>query len=67
MIDTDNFGQKLTIGFNNKFMLEALSACDEDEVILRLNSELTPILIEPCEGDGFLFLVLPMRLNLNLK
>lgn len=67
MINTDNFGQKLTIGFNNKFMLDALSACDEEEVILRVNSELTPILIEPCEGDGFLFLVLPMRLNLNLK
>ena len=26
MINTDNFGQKITIGFNNKFMLEALSA-----------------------------------------
>lgn len=67
MISTVNFGEKLTIGFNNKFMLEALSACDEEEVIIRLNTELTPILIEPVEGDSFLFLVLPMRLNLDLK
>jgi DNA polymerase-3 subunit beta len=67
MISTVNFGEKLTIGFNNKFMLEALSACDEEEVVIRLNTELTPILIEPVEGDSFLFLVLPMRLNLDLK
>lgn len=67
MINTENFGKAITIGFNNKFMLDALSACDEDEVIIRLKSELTPILIQPVQGDGFLFMVLPMRLNLDLK
>lgn len=67
MISTENFGQKITVGFNNKFMLEALSAADTEEVVIRINTELTPILIEPPEDDGFLFMVLPMRLNLNLK
>lgn len=67
MISTENFGEKITVGFNNKFMLEALSAVDTEEVVIRINSELTPILIEPPEGDGFLFMVLPMRLNLDLK
>ncbi len=67
MINTDNFGQKMTVGFNNKFMLEALSACDCDDIIIKINSELTPILILPPEGDDFLFMVLPMRLNLDLK
>ena len=67
MINTDNFGQKMTVGFNNKFMLEALSACDSDDIIIKINSELTPILILPPEGDDFLFMVLPMRLNLDLK
>ena len=66
-ISTENFGKSLTIGFNNKFMLEALSACDEEEVIIKLKSELTPILIEPVNNDGFLFMVLPMRLNLDLQ
>lgn len=67
MISTENFGEKKTIGFNNKFMLEALSAVDTDEINIKINSELTPIIIEPTEGDGFLFMVLPMRLNLDLK
>lgn len=66
MITTDNFGQKITVGFNNKFMLEALSACDCDDIIIRINSELTPILILPTEGESFLFMVLPMRINTDL-
>ncbi len=66
-ISTENFGKSLTIGFNNKFMLDALSACDEEEVVIKLKSELTPILIEPVNNDGFLFMVLPMRLNLDLQ
>ncbi|MBQ8606113.1 MAG: DNA polymerase III subunit beta [Clostridia bacterium] len=67
VISTENFGKSITIGFNNKFMLDALSACDEDEIIIKLKSELTPIIISPVKGDDFLFMVLPMRLNLDLK
>lgn len=67
MINTENFGKSITIGFNNKFMLDALSACDEDEIIIKLKSELTPIIIQPVSGDDFLFMVLPMRLNLDLN
>ena len=67
VINVPNFEEKLTVGFNNKFMLEALSACDADEILIRLCSELTPIILEPVEGEDFLSMVLPMRLNLDLK
>lgn len=67
VISVPNFNDKITIGFNNKFMLEALNACDTDEIVIRINSELTPIILEPVEGEDFLSMVLPMRLNLDLK
>lgn len=67
VINVPNFAEKLTVGFNNKFMLEALSACDADEILIRLCTELTPIILEPVEGEDFLSMVLPMRLNLDLK
>lgn len=66
-IEVENFGKAITVGFNNRFMLDALSAVDCDEIKISINSELTPIIITPVDGDGFLFLVLPMRLNLDLK
>lgn len=66
-INIQNCNSKMTIGFNNKYMFEALSACDEEEVIIKLGTELSPILIEPVSGNGFMFIVMPMRLNLELK
>ncbi len=54
-------GNKIEIGFNNKLLLDALRACDADEVKIELNSGAAPILILPTQGDSFLFLILPMR------
>lgn len=59
----DNDGAKVEIGFNNKFLLDALKACDTDEVYLEMNGPLSPMKILPPEGDGFLFLVLPVRIR----
>ena len=56
------FGSDVEIGFNSKFILDALRACETDEVKLELNSANQPILILPTEGDKFLFLVLPVRI-----
>ncbi|MCL2023500.1 MAG: DNA polymerase III subunit beta [Oscillospiraceae bacterium] len=56
-------GDTLEIGFNNKFLIDALRAADTDECVLRFNTPISPILVEPLEGDGFLYLVLPVRLR----
>jgi len=56
-------GEPLEIGFNNKYITEALRVCDSDEVKIELNGPVSPILILPTQGDNFLFLVLPVRLK----
>ena len=56
-------GASVEIGFNNRFLLEALRVCDTDEVYLQLNGSVAPILIVPPQGDSFLFLILPVRLK----
>ena len=56
-------GNAVEIGFNNRFLMEALRVCDTDEVILQLNGAVAPLLITPPEGDRFLFLILPVRLK----
>ena len=58
-----NEGEKVEIGFNNKFLLDALRACDSDEVYLEMSGPLSPMKIVPLEGDNFLFLVLPVRIK----
>ncbi len=56
-------GDTVEIGFNNRFLLEALRVADTDEVKIELNGAVSPILILPPENDNFTFLVLPVRLK----
>lgn len=61
--DIDNLNGSIEIGFNNRYLLDALKGCECDEVLLEMNTPLTPCVIRPVNGDGFLFLVLPVRLK----
>lgn len=56
-------GNSIEIGFNARYMLDALKVCDEDRVSIELNSSVSPIIITPTDKDNFLFLILPMRLK----
>ena len=56
-------GADLEIGFNSRYMLDALKASGCDELQLLFNGPLSPIKLLPLEGDSFLFLVLPVRLK----
>ena len=56
--------EDLEIGFNNKYMMDALKAAPQDKVTLELSSPITPCIIVPAEGEeNFLFMVLPVRLK----
>ena len=56
-------GEGFTIGFNNKYMLDALKATETPEIVLELNGPIAPIKIVPANSNHFLFLVLPVRLK----
>ena len=56
-------GKRTEIGFNNRFVLDALRSCDTDEVLINLNGPIAPAVILPPEGDNFLYLVLPVRIK----
>ena len=55
---------ELEIGFNDKYLLEALKAAPSDEVLINLNSGVTPCVIHPADdSDNFLYMILPVRLK----
>lgn len=62
IISVPIIGESTEIGFNNRYMLEALKNTDTDEVKLILNGAISPIIIKPVKGDSFLSLVVPVRL-----
>lgn len=62
-VDCDMQGEAVSMGFNNKYLLDALKASDCDMVKLEINGALSPVRLTPLEGDSFLFLVLPVRVK----
>lgn len=62
VISVPIIGESVEIGFNNRYMLEALKNTDTDEVKLVLNGPISPIVIKPVKGDSFLSIVVPVRL-----
>jgi DNA polymerase III subunit beta len=56
-------GEPLEIGFNPEFLRDGLESAESDEVVLKLISPLRPGLIQSGDGGGFLYLVMPIRLN----
>jgi DNA polymerase-3 subunit beta len=56
-------GEPLEIGFNPEFLKDGLASAAADEVVLKLISPLRPGLLESGDGSGFLYLIMPIRLN----
>ena len=57
-------GNELEIGFNNRYLMDALRFAPADEVRIELNTGISPAIIVPTEGEeNFLYMVLPVRLK----
>lgn len=56
-------GPQVEMGFNNRYLMDALKNSEADMVKLEISGPLSPMKVVPLEGDSFLFLVLPMKLK----
>ena len=57
-------GGGLEIGFNNRYLMEALRYAPADTVKIELNTGVSPAIIVPVDGEeNFLYMVLPVRLK----
>ena len=54
-------GKELKIAMNGKFMLDAVKALTEENVVLSFNSSVSPFTVENVEDKRFQYLVLPVR------
>jgi DNA polymerase III subunit beta len=56
-------GEPLEIGFNPDFLRDGLESVDSGDLVLKLISPLRPGLIQAADGSGFVYLLMPIRLN----
>lgn len=56
-------GQPVEIGFNNRYILDALRNSGKTELVFELSGPTQPMKVYPTDGDELLFLVLPVRIK----
>lgn len=57
-------GGELLIGFNCSFLLDALSACDEEKIKMEFSAPTSGCFIKSTTGDdSFIYMILPVRLH----
>ena len=54
-------GEPVEVGFNNRYLLDALRNSRCDKVAMEISGPLSPVKVMPVDGEQFLFLVLPIR------
>lgn len=62
-VDVDYAGEGLKIGFNARYLLDALGALPYDEIALELSGERDPGVLKPVGDDSeFIGVIMPMRI-----
>jgi DNA polymerase III subunit beta len=56
-------GEPFEIGFNPEFLRDGLESVETEELVLKLISPLRPGLIESPDSGDFVYLIMPIRLN----
>lgn len=55
-------GEPFSVRFNARYLLDVLSVCETEQVVMKFKNELSPSIITPDTSDGFLAVIMPMRL-----
>jgi DNA polymerase-3 subunit beta len=56
-------GEDVEIAFNHAYLLDGISVAEDDTIALEVTSPLKPGVLRPTEGDGFTYLLMPVRLG----
>jgi DNA polymerase-3 subunit beta len=56
-------GNKIEIGFNPKYIIEAMKVIESNKIILEFISNISPCIIRPEDEIDFLYLALPVRMT----
>ncbi|NWF98374.1 MAG: hypothetical protein HXY52_05490 [Nitrospirae bacterium] len=55
-------GEKMTLGFNAKYLLDVASAMNREKILLELQDPLSPVLLKEEGSEDYKCVVMPMRI-----
>lgn len=64
-INAEVEGKEIEIGFNPRYVIEALKAIDDQEIYIELTTNISPVLLKPINTNDFIYVLLPIKLKQN--
>ncbi|MGH7389829.1 MAG: DNA polymerase III subunit beta [Candidatus Rokuibacteriota bacterium] len=61
-LDVDYAGGEVTIGFNARYVLEALAPMENEDVVFEFKDALSPGVLKSAADDGYCCVIMPMRI-----
>ena len=61
-IEVEYAGTEVTIAFNSRYVLDALSPIEDDQVVLELKDSLSPGVVRQATDEGYCCVIMPMRI-----
>src|SRR3989442_1324141 len=62
ILDVEYAGEEMVIGFNSRYLLEAMAALDKDQVVFEIKDAQSPGVIKRGEDEGYCCVIMPMRI-----
>lgn len=56
-------GKSLEIGFNPRYLIEALKVIENEEIVMNFTTNVSPMIIKPTHGNDYIYMVLPVKLR----
>ena len=60
-LDASLTGDPIEIAFNAKYITDVIRNITDDELCMHFNSNVSPCVVSPIDGDQYLYLILPVR------
>jgi DNA polymerase-3 subunit beta len=61
-LEVDYTGGELTIGFNSRYVLDALTPMEHDDVLFEFKDALSPGVLRSAADEGYCCVIMPMRI-----
>ena len=62
LLEVEYEGPTLKIGFNGRYLQEAITGIREEKMVLRIKDEVSQVILQPEKDASYLALVMPMRI-----
>ena len=62
ILEVEYAGEEMVIGFNSRYLLEAMAALDKDQVLFEIKDAQSPGVIKSVEDEGYCCVIMPMRI-----